>query len=92
MLFLLYHLDGTNIVFTAKGIALRHCLSPCMFYTFLPDTTLTYCGLFWWQASSWIDYKVVVGVGEGNSWWLGRFKGVFRYRFGRLDSEVGWFN
>ena len=34
MLFLLYHLDGTNIVFTAKGIALRDCLSPCMFYPF----------------------------------------------------------
>ena len=29
----------------------------------------------------------MVGVGEGNSWWLGRFKGVFRYRFGRLYSE-----
>ena len=23
---------------------------------------------------------------------LRRFKGVFRYRFGRLYSEVGWFN
>ena len=31
-------------------------------------------------------------MGEGNSWSLGRFKGVFRYRFGRLDLEDGWFN
>ena len=41
---------------------------------------------------SWVDCKGRVGVGEGNSWWLGRFKGVFRYWFGRLYSEVGWFN
>jgi len=29
--------------------------------------------------------KEIVGV-------LGLFKGVFRYRFGKLDSEDGWFN
>ena len=34
----------------------------------------------------------MVGVGEGNNWWLGRFKGVFRYRFGRLDLEDRRFN
>ena len=34
----------------------------------------------------------VIGMGEGNSWWLGRFKGVFRYRFGRLNLEDRWFN
>ncbi len=28
-----------------------------------------------------------VGVGEGNSWWLRQFNGVFRYRFGKLDFE-----
>ena len=31
-------------------------------------------------------------MGEGNSWWLVRFKGVFRYGFGRLDSEDRGFN
>ena len=41
---------------------------------------------------SCIDYKVVVGAGEGNSWWLRQFNGVFRYGFGRLDFEDRWFN
>ena len=31
-------------------------------------------------------------VGERNSWWLRRFKGVFRYWFGRLDLENRLFN
>jgi len=29
-----------------------------------------------------------VGVGEGNSWWLGQFNGVFRYRFGKLNFDI----
>ena len=41
---------------------------------------------------SWVDCKAVVGVGEGNSWWLGRFKGVFRYGFDRFDLEDRLFN
>ncbi len=60
---------------------------------------------WWWQCyewyrtdsicvgdCSWEDCKKKIGVGEGDSWWLGRFKGVFRYRFGRLDFEDRWFN
>jgi hypothetical protein len=39
-----------------------------------------------------VDCKGRVDEGEGNSWWLGRFKDVFRNRFGRLDSEDRWFN
>ena len=33
---------------------------------------------------SFPDFKAVVGVSEGNSWWQGWFKGVFRYGFCRL--------
>ena len=33
---------------------------------------------------SYPDYNAVVGVSEGNSWWQGWFKGVFRYGFCRL--------
>ena len=33
----------------------------------------------------WI-VKGGVGVGEGNSWWLGRFKVVFRYRVGKFNG------
>jgi hypothetical protein len=29
-----------------------------------------------------------VGVGEGNSWWLRQFNGVFRYRFGKLNFDI----
>ena len=32
------------------------------------------------------------GMDEENSWWLGRFKDVFRYRFGRLDLKDRRFN
>ena len=41
---------------------------------------------------SWVDYKVVVGEGEGKKGWLGRFKDVFRYRFGRFILEDRLFN
>ena len=39
----------------------------------------------------WIIKGGLVWVKEKRGW-LGRFKGVFRYRFGRLDLEDGWFN
>jgi hypothetical protein len=34
-----------------------------------------------------MDCKGRVGAGEGNSWWLRQFNGVFRYGFGRLYSK-----
>jgi hypothetical protein len=34
-----------------------------------------------------VDCKGRAGVGEGNSWWVRLLNGVFRYGFGKLDSD-----